>query len=333
MESKDEVSTLHSSFFKSPEIKSKIQLALGPCPGDKTARQVKCGPVAQTPQSKVHREDIMMKLLNYTALMSLLLFFTGCGDSNHSSGFIVSGRVTEVQFTASPSRVPGKVLSKAMFANFSGAVVEAFQVDDFGDRKDGVLGTSTCNASGAYMLTLPAGARASSFLVIGVLMEDPTRAMRAFVTGPTVDIDVVSEYVFRDTIRTGQPLGQVPVSEINAHAESVRSSIWEGSLDQVENMSDALRAIYTLYNPPLLGSSPSGSELSIKFAADAIIRYLEVRPNSADTVEGISCWWIDWGNFQESVAATQAALELLEQQVVVEQLRVGNRIVWRKKRA
>ena len=41
---KGQLSILH---FLNNRNKAKIQLALGPCPGDKTARQVKCGPVLE----------------------------------------------------------------------------------------------------------------------------------------------------------------------------------------------------------------------------------------------------------------------------------------------
>ncbi|UTG91754.1 hypothetical protein [Geobacter sulfurreducens] len=271
----------------------------------------------------------MMKLLARTIFVSLALLFASCGDRNHSSEFVVSGHVTELQFNTAPSGAQGNVVAKAAFANVSGAVVEAFLVDDYGNKKEGSLGTAVCDSFGTYRMTLPAETRKAGVLVIGVMLDDPTSAMRAFVTGPIVDIDLVSEYVFRDTIRPGHHLGQVPVSDLVAHTESVRFSIQEISFDQAETLSDALVAIYTLCNPPLLGNS----ELSVQAVADAIKRYLELRPNSADTVEGIKCWWIDWGMFQGSDVTTQIALELLEQQGVVEQLAIGNRIFWRKKRA
>ncbi len=275
------------------------------------------------------REEIMIKLFARTIFLSLVLLFASCGDRNHSSEYVVSGHVTELQFSTTPSGAQGKVVAKAALANFSGAVVEAFLVDDFGNKKEGPLGTAVCDSFGTYRMTLPAETMNAGVLVIGVMLDDPTSAMRAFVTGPIVDIDLVSEYVFRDTIRSGHPLGQVPVSDLVAQTESVRFSIQEISFDQAETLSDALVAIDTLCNPPLLGDS----ELSVQAVADAIKRYLELRPNSADTVEGIHCFWIDWERSQGSVSITQTALELLEQQGVVEQLAIGNRLIWRKKRA
>jgi hypothetical protein len=56
-------------------------------------------------------------------------------------------------------------------------------------------------------------------------------------------------------------------------------------------------------------------------------------PNSADTVEGIHNYWIDWSEPVPSVLVTQQALEVLEKNGFVEPVLVGERVIWRKARA
>ncbi|WP_222846709.1 hypothetical protein [Chitinolyticbacter meiyuanensis] len=67
----------------------------------------------------------------------------------------------------------------------------------------------------------------------------------------------------------------------------------------------------------------------IDYVAQAICRYLQQRPASADTLEGVHAWWIEWPDLPEAPAVTLAALERLEQQGVVERRHIGNRELWR----
>ncbi|HSC79330.1 MAG TPA: hypothetical protein VLC08_03160 [Chitinolyticbacter sp.] len=71
------------------------------------------------------------------------------------------------------------------------------------------------------------------------------------------------------------------------------------------------------------------AESLIDYAATAISDYLRQRPASADTLEGIHAWWIDWGGPPEAVSVTQAALERLEADGVIERRYIGNRELWR----
>lgn len=71
----------------------------------------------------------------------------------------------------------------------------------------------------------------------------------------------------------------------------------------------------------------------IRYAMEQIRHVLQQRPQAADTVEGIHTFWIEWQEPQPPLAATQAALELLQDEDVVEcvQLESG-RQVWRRAR-
>jgi hypothetical protein len=71
---------------------------------------------------------------------------------------------------------------------------------------------------------------------------------------------------------------------------------------------------------------------ALNFAIRAIEFRLSESPNSADTVEGIHNYWIDWSEPVPPLLVTQQALEALEQKKLVEQVRVGERSIWRKSR-
>lgn len=71
----------------------------------------------------------------------------------------------------------------------------------------------------------------------------------------------------------------------------------------------------------------------IDHAAAAIMAYLQRRPDSADTVEGIHQWWIDWQGQVEDPQVTLQALEQLEKDTQLERVRIGNRFLWRRPRS
>ncbi|HBK56405.1 MAG TPA: hypothetical protein DDZ76_09010 [Xanthomonadales bacterium] len=70
----------------------------------------------------------------------------------------------------------------------------------------------------------------------------------------------------------------------------------------------------------------------VEFAEAAIRSFLIARPDSADTVDGIHRWWIQWPGLAESPVVTQIALERLEQAGEVEHFRIGTSILWRRPR-
>lgn len=76
---------------------------------------------------------------------------------------------------------------------------------------------------------------------------------------------------------------------------------------------------------------PMDSQL-IEPVAAAILAYVQERPGSADTAEGIHTWWIDWHGCIESQQVTEQALEYLEKQCLMEKVSIGDRLLWRKPR-
>ncbi len=66
--------------------------------------------------------------------------------------------------------------------------------------------------------------------------------------------------------------------------------------------------------------------------AEAILLHLERYPGSADTLEGICLWWIDFSSLGANLFSTQLALEQLEQEHRVERIMLGGRQLWRKSR-
>ena len=53
------------------------------------------------------------------------------------------------------------------------------------------------------------------------------------------------------------------------------------------------------------------SQSEIAAIADEIIRYLDTHPKAADTLEGITKWWVARQRYYESAEKVQKALEFL----------------------
>lgn len=71
---------------------------------------------------------------------------------------------------------------------------------------------------------------------------------------------------------------------------------------------------------------------SVAATANAITTYLLAHPLSADTLECIHRWWIQWPEMPPPVEMTLAALEQLEAAGQVERMNVGGRVIWRAHR-
>ncbi len=65
--------------------------------------------------------------------------------------------------------------------------------------------------------------------------------------------------------------------------------------------------------------------------AAAILRYLRIRPEAADTLEGIHHWWIEWETQEEPIAQTELALNLLLKRGYLECKEIAGRQIWRKR--
>jgi len=71
---------------------------------------------------------------------------------------------------------------------------------------------------------------------------------------------------------------------------------------------------------------------AIDVAERAILSYLEQRPASADTAEGIHHHWIAWEGPPEHIGITEGALERLRDAGRMESVRLGGRTIWRLRR-
>lgn len=72
------------------------------------------------------------------------------------------------------------------------------------------------------------------------------------------------------------------------------------------------------------------NDKQIEYAINAIQSFLAARPDSADTLEGIHNWWIDWGELPESIAITEQALYQLKERGLMRSVVIGNREIWRR---
>ncbi|UQN05576.1 hypothetical protein [Deinococcus sp. QL22] len=70
----------------------------------------------------------------------------------------------------------------------------------------------------------------------------------------------------------------------------------------------------------------------VRFASNEIINYVNAQPESADTVEDIHQWWIQWPGTPEPVAITLAALGQLERDGFMQMVPIANRNTWRRRR-
>jgi hypothetical protein len=63
--------------------------------------------------------------------------------------------------------------------------------------------------------------------------------------------------------------------------------------------------------------------------ANEILKYLQRHPYSADVVQGVHTFWLDWGCSPERLCVTQAALHHLREAGSIESITVNAAIVWR----
>ena len=63
---------------------------------------------------------------------------------------------------------------------------------------------------------------------------------------------------------------------------------------------------------------PINDDTSVKQIADEILSYLKNHPNAADTVEGITKWWLLRQRFEVSIILVQRALDYLVSTSAVE---------------
>lgn len=70
----------------------------------------------------------------------------------------------------------------------------------------------------------------------------------------------------------------------------------------------------------------------LEFIMKSIRQYLQMRPECADTVEGIARFWIDWPGEALPVSAVSQVLENMRNAGELESRNVGGRTIWRARR-
>ncbi len=68
----------------------------------------------------------------------------------------------------------------------------------------------------------------------------------------------------------------------------------------------------------------------IQSVAHEISRYINKRPNAAETVEGVTNWWISRQRIEESVEVVENALEYLVAQKTLVKRSLGRRTLYMK---
>ena len=74
--------------------------------------------------------------------------------------------------------------------------------------------------------------------------------------------------------------------------------------------------------------NPTTAPRGVKKTASEIKRYLESRPNAAETVDGVARWWLTRQRFDDSKSLVHAALEYLVEQGDVRKRKTGGKEVY-----
>ncbi len=70
----------------------------------------------------------------------------------------------------------------------------------------------------------------------------------------------------------------------------------------------------------------------LEFIMNSIRRYLQVRPDSADTAEGIARFWIEWPGEALPLSVVLPLLENMRNAGELESMNIGGRTIWRAAR-
>jgi hypothetical protein len=67
----------------------------------------------------------------------------------------------------------------------------------------------------------------------------------------------------------------------------------------------------------------------VQATASEILKHLQRHPGSADVVQNVHTFWLDWGCSPEQLCITQAALHQLHAAGSIECVSVDARVLWR----
>lgn len=122
------------------------------------------------------------------------------------------------------------------------ASIELIRIDDDGNQIGGVLATTTSDSNGIYTLDLPSGVTASANLVVQIKNSSNQPVIRAIVSGDTVNIDPLSQYILDILINEpGLVLANLNIDSVQSLVDQVDSI--DIDLSSASSIADAAVAI------------------------------------------------------------------------------------------
>lgn len=135
------------------------------------------------------------------------------------------------------------------------ATVELVRIDDDGNQLGAVLANTTTNASGEYTLELPDGIASATDLVVQIKNSSNQPVLRAMVTGDSVDINPVSQFILDTLInQPGLVLANVNLETVQSLVQQVAAididfsvvTTLESAQNTVENNNNISQAVETV---------------------------------------------------------------------------------------
>ncbi len=164
----------------------------------------------------------------------------GGGGTAAPTGTTISGTVSAPSGVAL-GRSAGRSAAATGLVVKASVSVEAYLIDDSGNKSGSTLATATSTASGVYSLTLPVGTSAASNLV--VVVGTGNNQMRSIVTSTTVNINPITELVTSTLVADAQPLSNFTVNEVTRIQDAVNSTAATTDLSAATTVSAAVTSL------------------------------------------------------------------------------------------
>lgn len=255
-------------------------------------RRLACGGRGRHMNRKSRQKNGFLFLTNPLSLIALLLviFTTGCGGGGGGGGAAAGGAPAP----AVPGQITGTVMapplvnlsanrqasenSRAASANGlvtkSGVLVSAFLIDDNGNTVGVALATTTTDANGKFLLSLPNGVLPRTDLVLSVGTGNVR--MRALTISNSVVIDPATEKVVRDAVSSEKLLSQFIKEEIEVAVQAARAMLATSDVEQAESVAALIKTSFPTEENIITGE---GGDADPK---DLIPVEMEVTPVSAE---------------------------------------------------
>lgn len=132
------------------------------------------------------------------------------------------------------------------------ATVELIRIDDDGNQVGAVLASVTTDSIGGYTLELPTGVELAADLVIQIKNSSNTPVLRAIVSGTTVNIDPVSQFIVDTLINEpGVVLANLNLATVQGLVAQVAaividlssSTTLEGAVTTIQGSSEITQAV------------------------------------------------------------------------------------------